>query len=281
MPVAERRYRRGTDANCRQMDNHNDLRLILAHRGRVFGLSRNYDDGARAGSHSHPHGQLLYAASGIVLAETPGRLWAVPSARMLWIPPQIRHGFVTQGHTRVRTLYLPPDAVTALPLEPAALVVTPLARALLERAAETAAAANPDRLTERIVALLQDELAASRSSSESVSLALPSSRAARSFARHVTAHPDDRAPLEVLARRFGTSARTLTRRMAAETGLTAEAWRQRARLLEALARLELGEPITRVATDVGYGSPSSFGAAFRRAFGITPAQARTGRSTHA
>ena len=40
--------------------------------------------------------------------------------------------------------------------------------------------------------------------------------------------------------------------------------------MEAMSRLALGQPVTRVALDVGYKSPSAFTAMFRRAFGVSP-----------
>jgi AraC-like DNA-binding protein len=50
------------------------------------------------------------------------------------------------------------------------------------------------------------------------------------------------------------------------------AWRQQARLIEALARLGAGEPVTTVAFDLGYESPSAFTAMFRRSLGVTPSR---------
>ncbi|MDP9199971.1 MAG: helix-turn-helix domain-containing protein, partial [Pseudomonadota bacterium] len=49
-------------------------------------------------------------------------------------------------------------------------------------------------------------------------------------------------------------------------------WRQNVRLMEALSRLAVGQPVTSVAFDVGYNSPSAFTAMFRRAFGHAPTQ---------
>jgi AraC-like DNA-binding protein len=42
--------------------------------------------------------------------------------------------------------------------------------------------------------------------------------------------------------------------------------------MEALSRLAVGQPVTTVAYDVGYNSPSAFTAMFRRAFGQAPTQ---------
>lgn len=40
--------------------------------------------------------------------------------------------------------------------------------------------------------------------------------------------------------------------------------------MEALTRLSLGQPVTTVALDLGYESPSAFTAMFRRVMGRTP-----------
>ena len=66
---------------------------------------------------------------------------------------------------------------------------------------------------------------------------------------------------------INTSARTLARRFQSETGLSFGAWRQQARVLEAMGRLGGGDPVTQVALDLGYESVSAFSAMFRRAAG--------------
>ena len=55
-----------------------------------------------------------------------------------------------------------------------------------------------------------------------------------------------------------------------ETGLTFGAWRQRLRLISAVARLAEGQAVTTVAFDLGYDSPSAFIAMFRRQLGAPP-----------
>ena len=47
-------------------------------------------------------------------------------------------------------------------------------------------------------------------------------------------------------------------------------WVRRARLLEALPRLALGQSVTTVALDLGYDSPSAFSAMVRRMLGTAP-----------
>jgi len=73
------------------------------------------------------------------------------------------------------------------------------------------------------------------------------------------------------------SARTLARLFVKETGLTFGAWRQQARLLKALEWLAEGRPVTAIAFDLGYESPSAFIAMFRRTFGVPPGRYLKGR----
>ena len=76
--------------------------------------------------------------------------------------------------------------------------------------------------------------------------------------------------LDDWADRCSLSRRTLTRLFRRETGQSFSVWRQRVRLLEALARLGAGEAVTYVALDVGYDSPSAFAAMFKRELGAAP-----------
>jgi AraC-like DNA-binding protein len=70
----------------------------------------------------------------------------------------------------------------------------------------------------------------------------------------------------------GASSRTLARLFRKETGMSFGAWRQQARLLDALRRLATGEAVTNVALDLGYASPSAFTSMFRRTLGRAPSR---------
>src|SRR5262249_57955716 len=83
--------------------------------------------------------------------------------------------------------------------------------------------------------------------------------------RALLARPADRRTLGQWATTVNVSERTLARLFQEETGLSFAAWRQQARVLEAMGRLGGGAPVTQVALDVGYDSVSAFSAMFRRA----------------
>jgi AraC-like DNA-binding protein len=54
--------------------------------------------------------------------------------------------------------------------------------------------------------------------------------------------------------------------------MTFRQWRRQSRLLSSLEKLANYEPVTRIALELGYESPSAFSAAFRVTFGVTPRQ---------
>jgi AraC-like DNA-binding protein len=101
-------------------------------------------------------------------------------------------------------------------------------------------------------------------------LPLPTDRRALSLASRIQDQPDGSSDLAMMAREAGASLRTLQRIFPRETGLGLEAWRQKARLIHAIARLSTGASVTEAAFDCGYRSVSSFIQVFSRVFGVTP-----------
>ncbi len=123
---------------------------------------------------------------------------------------------------------------------------------------------------ERLVGVLLDELAALPVAP--LRLPLPADPRARRIADALLADPADRSTVDQLARRVGTSRRTLERLFRDETRLSVGRWRERMRLVAALRLLAAGEPVTSVAHAVGYATPSGFGVMFARELGVSPAR---------
>jgi AraC-like DNA-binding protein len=80
--------------------------------------------------------------------------------------------------------------------------------------------------------------------------------------------------LAALARATGVSRSRLCRAFRRATGTTLHAYRDGLRLRAALEALPVSPDLTALALDLGYASHSHFGACFRRAFGLTPSEAR-------
>jgi AraC-like DNA-binding protein/quercetin dioxygenase-like cupin family protein len=236
----------------------------------LAGLTRDYEDGEHAPRHEHRRAQLLYATTGVMRIATDAAAYVVPPGRALWVPAGLPHAVTTQGPVAMRALFLRADAAGAGPAGVAVLAVSALLRELI-----LAACAGPLEwdLAGRgghLAALILDEIARA----PTLPLAVPEPRDPR-LMRLAEALRDDPASgltLEGWADAVGASARTLSRLFRAETGMSFGVWRQQLRLAEASALLAQGLPPARAAAAVGYASAPAFGAAFRAAFGTTPAR---------
>ncbi len=234
-----------------------------------------YPDGLRLDQHDHPWGQLAFCNSGVMRVESERAAWLAPPTRAIWLPARVAHAIVMRGEVATRFLYLSPELAAPLPAAPVVVEVTPLLRELILYILNLRMLHSGRPAEERIARLLVDLLAEARR--VDLALPLPGDRRALALARRLQDAPGETAPLAELARAAGASLRTLQRRFPAETGLTLEAWRQKARLIAAVARLSQGAPVAVAAADCGYESPSAFIAAFKRQLGVTPGRYRAAR----
>ena len=231
-----------------------------------------YPDGMRLDRHDHPWGQLAFCNSGVMRVISDTAAWLSPPTRAIWLPAGRAHEIVMRGEVATRFLYLAPDLARPLPAGPGVLEVSPLLRELILHILKVRMLhpGNPEQ--DRLARLLIDLLIQARPID--LALPLPADQRALALANSVQAAPGDAAPLAELARRAGASLRTLQRVFPAQTGLTLEAWRQKARLIAAAAALSAGAAVSVTALDCGYESPSAFITAFKRQFGVTPGRYR-------
>ena len=224
-----------------------------------------------AGHHVRPHwharAQFIFAVAGTMTVRAQRRVGIVPPSRALWVPARTVHEIEMSGVVEMRSLYIE-DGAAGLPSTCVVLAVTPLLRELVVRAA----ALPPDYDEESDDGLLMRLLLAEirRLPRCALELPLPSSPDLAGLCERILADLSTRRPCNVDARDANTSARTLYRRFLRETGISFARWKQQARLLESIRRLAAGTPVTHVALDLGYESPSAFSTMFRRALHINP-----------
>jgi len=238
----------------------------------VRSLAITLRSGARLGSHRHPWAQLVFAACGVMRVSTDTATWLTPATKAIWLPAQTEHHIEVQGEVALRTLYLAPERAATLPQEPATLEVKALLRELILHVVRLGMLAPVKPEHHRMAGVLVDLLTQARR--EDLRLPLPDDPRARVAAARIQDTPDEADDLTKLAAESGASLRTLQRLFPRETGLTLEAWRQKARLLHAMARLASGERVTSAALSCGYQNVGAFIAAFSRQFGMTPGQYR-------
>ena len=234
----------------------------------IVGYAVDYVPGHSTGWHHHDRDQLVHGERGVMTVRTDDGAWIVPPGYAVWVPAGVVHEVRAASAVAMRTLYLRQDA--GVPLGPRCRVVAvpTLVRELIARVVALPRdypEAGPEA---RLVAVLADELADLPSAP--LDLPLPRDRRALAVAETLIADPADGRELADWGREVGASTRTLARLFQSETGLSFGRWRQRRRLLAALERLAAGEPVTAVALDLGYASPSAFIAMFRRTLGAPP-----------
>jgi AraC-like DNA-binding protein len=199
---------------------------------------------------------------------TAAGTWVVAPEQAVWVPPGVEHQVGHRSGVAMRTLYIDAGVARELPADCCVVAVPLLLRQLILRAMEIGLDYPPEGPEARVMTVILDELRALKP--EPLHLPHPRDVRLKRIAEALLADPADGRALEDWARDAGASARTLARLFVKETGMTFGAWRERLRLTAAVARLGEGEPVTAVAYDLGYQSPSAFIAMFRRSLGDTP-----------
>ena len=234
----------------------------------VRSLAETFPAGGRIPRHHHPWGQLAYAIRGSLRIVTPEAVRLAPPTRAVWLPPGRPHEIWMQGETSLRTLYIDPVTAAPLPECETVLEIAPLLRELILHILGLGMLGPGAPGHERLAGLLIDLLVDARP--HDLALPLPRDPRALALAERLQADPAGRTSLALLARRSGASLRTLQRIFPDETGLTLDAWRQKARLIWAVAALGGGASVSAAGLACGYESPSAFITAFKRQFGVTP-----------
>lgn len=234
----------------------------------VAALANHYAPGHHITPHTHRHAQLLYATSGVMRVGTADGAWVVPPLRAVWLPAGVEHEVIVRGALTMRSVLVTGPAAATMPATARVIEVSPLLRALILAAIEDPLDGPQSPRQAHVSALLLDEIAAA--GQHRLYLPMPRDTRLRRLCEGLLDRPEDAAGLDDWADRAGASTRTLARLFRAETGLSFTAWRQQARLIEAVARLAEGEPVERLAPSLGYRSPSAFTAMFRRVLGQPP-----------
>jgi len=238
----------------------------------VVGLIDEYPAGLVDPLHSHKRAQVLYACSGVMSVITPSTSFVVPPQRALWLPAGMQHEVSCRGPVALRTLYVDPSLDRA-PQECRIIEVSDFLKALILEVVSFGDDYDLAGRAGRIVALLIDEMATMPRAPYSAPM--PVDPRVKRVCKAILANPADQRNIDDWANLAGMGRRTFTRAFMRETGMGLAVWRQQVRLMEALSRLASGQPITTVAFDVGYDSPSAFSAMFRRAFGVSPSEYET------
>lgn len=252
-----------------------DVDDILTLPRPIVGMAREIESGYVITRHQHIRSQLLYASSGVMTVETDIGVWIVPPLRAVWIPAYTHHQIKASGRVSMRTLYIQTEIDAGLPEKCCVASVTPLLRELILHAVAMPLLYELNGPEERLMNVILDQIQAMNVAP--LELPIPKDDRLKKIYQHLSVCPEDNRTLENWGKTVGATGRTLARRFLLETGMTFGQWRQQVRILEALRRLAMNEPVTTVAIELGYESPSAFISMFKKALGKTPGQYFAGR----
>ena len=236
----------------------------------VAAMPKDFPAGHVIPPHSHKRAQFVFAASGVMTVSAARGQWAVPPNQALWIPAGCVHSIRMSGRVEMRTLYIRPDVAAGLPAEPRSVGVSPLLRELVLAAMKLPVLYAESGREARIMALILDEVAVLPRLP--LHLPMPEETRLRRLCERIADAPGETVSVAEAAGAAAASPRNFARRFRVATGMSFGAWCRQARLLDALVRLAAGQPVTAVALELGYESPSAFASMFRRHVGVTPRQ---------
>ena len=222
--------------------------------------------------HAHRRGQFAFASRGTISVATPEGRWLVPPQRACWVPAGISHEMTMSGPVTMLNAFVSLEEAKAaqLPIHCCVYGVSGLLKQLLEVAIDLPAMYDVDGRAGKLMNLLVAEIASMPCLS--LHAPLPSDFRLARACRRLFEAPSIGIGLDMMVAEVGMSRRTFTRLFRVQTGVSFAEWRQQVCLLAAIERLSRGQPVTRVALDLGYASPSAFSSAFRRVLGETPTQ---------
>lgn len=219
------------------------------------------------GAHSHRKAQLLFIMRGVLVCELEGGLWIVPPHSGLWVPPSLVHTLKVAGSIEGYFSFFDPAVVGALPRSACAMLVTPLLRELLVRAAQLDPI-YPEKDQPHLVALILDEMVNAKLGQ--LHLPMPDDPRLRKIADEMMKRPARWDTMSSWAQRAGLSERTMARLFVRETGLSFGRWQQQLAVMLAIQWLAAGATIQEVAFDLGYENAGNFIAMFKRLTGTSP-----------
>lgn len=231
-----------------------------------------YPLGAEFPAQKAPWGKLLYAVSGFAEFVIDGARLLSPPAYGIWIPADLTHSSTMLHAARYAKVFIRADHCVGFPSHSCTIALSHLVKAIVADFARRSVVVPSTPEDTLLAMVLVDQLRlAPRTDSY---LPFTEDPLVGQLLAALQADPGDRRSIAEWAEGMNTTERTLSRRFRLAVGLSFGEWRQRHRLLTALAHLEAGEPVKVIASRLGFSSTSAFIAAFRQLTGTSPGRSR-------
>jgi AraC-like DNA-binding protein len=239
----------------------------LAQPARISAFEDRFGAGFIDPPHTHDRAQIAFALSGVMTVNIADAGFLLPPNRAMWIPAGVRHQTICRSDVVFQCLYID-DRFTQITDSCRVFEASPLIRALIDEMTHFPEIYGLEGREAGIIRLLLSEI--ERMPEVPVRAELPADHRLRRVCEAILAQPSDTHDIDHWAKEAGMARRTFTRYFREQTGMGLGTWRRQVRVMEAASRIAAGEPITTVAYEVGYDSPSAFTAMFHRTFGATP-----------
>lgn len=223
--------------------------------------------------HSHRKSQLIYTFKGLVNCEVDDAIWLLPANCALWIAGNMSHCIFGSGDVECISLYIEPDAGQEMPQTCCTLSVSTLLGELIAKVSLLPDLYSNDSKSSRLAAVLLDEIA--DAPVEQLFLPMPRDKRLKHLMQLLLNDPGNRKSVSAWAKEVAMSERSLTRYLAAETGMSFGRWKRQMHAITAVKRLTNGDSLQSIAFDMGYTSSGSFVTMFKKIFGKPPVRYMT------
>lgn len=224
------------------------------------------------GLHRHRWGQLNGISLGLVELDFGQRQLVAPADYLTWIPADVPHAAQVDRALAYTSVYVGAALAARLPGHPCLIPQSAVVRALLDDFRQRGVGAVRSDWDRSQAELMVEHLV--RAGHEDSYLPDSRHRLLHPILQAVRQNPADATPLAHWAGRVHATERTLARHFQRELGMSFVQWRNRVRLLYALARLKEGMAVQDIADALGYATPSAFIAMFNKQVGMSPERYR-------
>ncbi|MBD9403239.1 helix-turn-helix transcriptional regulator [Comamonas sp. CMM02] len=220
--------------------------------------------------HSHPHGHLIYASTGVLLVKAATGQWLVPPTTAVWLRPCVEHELMAMTAVTAHGIFIAEHIAKELPQMDCVVNVSPLMREIIS-ALVYGPLEPPLQLRDALLGqLLVQEL-------KTVGhlpfyLPWPDDQQMSEVCEYLMRHPSHANNADSIAQRYAMTSKTLHRRFLKSTGMNFGQWRQKMRLIKSIEMLLQGRAIITVAAQSGYDSHSAYCVAFKKTFGCPPSE---------
>lgn len=237
----------------------------------IYAFNESQKTGTWNSVHAHENcGELVFVSDGIMVVCAQNASYCAQKNRAIWIPPRVKHEWYMPTNTIDRSLYIHESAFNHANLNALHIIeVSPLLREMVIAMDELGLDFEME-VDKRLGMALIDRVCAAQKCTDMPPI--PQNHKLIKLCTEFIITPDMHVELSDWSAQVHVSEKTLARIFMKETGLNFREWKRAWRMQNAKKDLEAGAQVTETALNCGYSSLSSFIAAFKKNYGVSPSK---------